>query len=160
KKGNLWEPLKIASLDRRLVAIRQAHTMAGFPFNKGDALIVNTMQGIKNTHGVPQKSKAPILLDDLKAMISHLDDGLASMRDRALLLLGFTGAFRQSELVSLKIEDICFKKEGIQVLLKRSKVDQAGEGSVIPIPYGSNPETCPVRAIESWLEQSHIKDSW
>ncbi len=154
------EILKMATLDRRLVSIRQAHSMAGHLFDKGHMLIKETLKGIKNTHGKPQTAKAPILLEDLRSMVNNLGDGLHGIRDRALLLLGFIGAFRRSELVSLKVEDLRFTREGIEVMLRRSKTDQEGKGTILPIPYGSNPETCPVRSIQSWLELSGIKDGY
>ena len=84
------------------------------------------------------------------------DDGLIGLRDRALILLGFAGAFRRSELVSLTLEDCAFGKDGLTVTLRRSKTDQSGEGRKIGIPYGSNPETCPVRSLQSWLELGAI----
>lgn len=154
------ETLKMATLDRRLVSIRQAHSMAGYPFDKGHVMIKETLKGIKNTHGKPQTAKAPILVEDLRAMVNNLSDGLQGTRDRALLLLGFTGAFRRSELVSLKVEDLRFTREGIEIMLRRSKTDQEGKGTTLPIPYGSNPETCPVRSIQSWLEASNVKEGY
>jgi integrase len=117
-------------------------------------------KGIKNIHGVPQISKNPILLEDLQSMLQKLGDGLQGVRDRALLLLGFSGAFRRSELVSLKIEDLKFIREGIEVLLRRSKTDQSGKGQIVPIPYGSNPFTCPVRSVQSWIEASGISEGY
>lgn len=152
------QTLKIASLDRRLVSIRQAHAMAGHPFDKGNSLIVETMKGIRNTHGAPQTAKAPILIEDLREMVKQLGDDLQGKRDRALLLLGFTGAFRRSELVGLQVNDMKVTKEGIEVLLRKSKTDQTSKGCVLPIPYGSNPDTCPVRSVIAWLESAGIKD--
>lgn len=152
------QTLKVASLDRRLVSIRQAHSMAGHQFDKGNALIVETMKGIRNTHGAPQNAKAPILLEDLQGMVKELGDNLQGKRDKALLLLGFTGAFRRSELVSLQVEDMRVTKEGIEILLRKSKTDQTGKGCMLPIPYGSNPDTCPVRSILAWLESAGIKE--
>jgi hypothetical protein len=78
------------------------------------------------------------------------------VRDRALILLGFAGAFRRSELVGLDIEDCAFGKDGLTVTLRRSKTDQTGEGRRIGIPYGSNPETCHVRNLQDWTEQGAI----
>jgi len=152
--------LKVSSLERRLVAIRQAHAMAGYPLDKGNAIVSETFKGIKNIHGAPQIAKAPILIEDLRAMVQKLDNSLAGTRDKALLLLGFTGAFRRSELVGLMFEDLRFTKEGIEVLLRRSKTDQIGKGEILPIPYGSNPDTCPVRVLKSWLEMSGIQTGY
>jgi integrase len=89
-------------------------------------------------------------------MVDAADVGLIGSRDRALILLGFAGAFRRSELVGLDIEDCAFGKDGLTVMLRRSKTDQDGAGRKIGIPYGSNPETCPVRVLQSWLEQAAL----
>ena len=89
-------------------------------------------------------------------MVDAADAGLIGARDRALILLGFAGAFRRSELVALDIEDCAFGKDGLTVTLRRSKTDQEGAGRKIGIPYGSNPETCPVRTIQAWIEQAGI----
>ena len=80
-------------------------------------------------------------------------------RDRALILLGFAGAFRRSELLGLDIEDCAFDKDGLTVMLRRSKTEQGGASRKIGIPYGSNPETCPVRTIQAWIEQTGITAS-
>ncbi|MBS0272755.1 MAG: site-specific integrase [Proteobacteria bacterium] len=122
--------------------------------------ISDTFKGIRNTHGKAQTRKTPIVIDDLRSMVQGLKDDLIGKRDRALLLFGFSGAFRRSELVSLQIEDMAFKREGVEILLRRSKTDQEGKGELIPIPYGSNLETCPVRSIQSWLEASGIKSGF
>jgi integrase len=87
-------------------------------------------------------------------MVDTLPDSLLGIRDRALLLVGFAGAFRRSELVGLDVADVEFKREGLVVTLERSKTDQEGAGRKIGIPYGSNPATCPVRALQAWLEAS------
>jgi site-specific recombinase XerC len=150
------QTLKIATLEQRLVAIRQAHLYAGFEWDKNDVIIANTFKGIRNTHGAPQVRKEPIILDDLQKMVYGLGNDPVGIRDRAILLLGFTGAFRRSELVSLQISDLNFKREGIEVFLRKSKTDQEMKGATIPIPYGSNPETCPVRAIGDWLQSAEI----
>ncbi len=87
-------------------------------------------------------------------MVDVADPGLIGARDRALILLGFAGAFRRSELVGLDVEDCAFGKDGLTVTLRRSKTDQDGAGRKIGIPYGSNPETCPVRTVQAWLEEA------
>lgn len=150
---------KVSTIERRLVSIRQGHNLAGHPLNKNDPYITETLKGIKNVHGAPQETKQPILTEDLRFMIRALGSDVKGLRDKALLLTGFTGAFRRSELVSLCYGDLNLeKKEGIEILLKKSKTDQQGKGEPIPIPYGSNPETCPVRAIRDWLDRSGIKE--
>ena len=91
-------------------------------------------------------------------MIGVADDGLIGLRDRALILLGFAGAFRRSEVVGLDVADLDFGKDGLTVNLRRSKTDQTGEGRKIGIPYGSNPDTCPVRVLQSWLEAAGLAE--
>src|ERR1043166_4943639 len=119
-------------------------------------IVRNTMKGIRRTLGTAPAQKAPTLTDDIRAMIDATDAGLIGARDRALTLLGFAGAFRRAELVSLDLEDCGFGKDGLTVTLRRSKTDQQGTGRKIGIPYGSNPETCPVRTVQAWIEQAAI----
>ena len=114
----------------------------------------NTLKGIKRTMGTATSQKTAALTDDIRAMLEATDAGLIGVRDRALILLGFAGAFRRSELVGLDVEDCGFGKDGLTVTLRRSKTDQNGEGRKIGIPYGSNPETCPVRVLQTWLERA------
>ena len=116
------------------------------------------MKGIRRTKGTAPAQKAATLIDDIRAMVEASDAGLIGLRDRALILLGFAGAFRRSELVGLSIEDCAFGKDGLTVTLRRSKTDQAGAGRKIGIPYGSNPVTCPVRNLNDWIEQAGIGD--
>lgn len=152
--------LKVSSLERRLVSIRQAHAYAGQPFDKAHPLILECMKGIRNTHGAAQTAKAPIMLEDLREMLKAAGNGIKGARDRALLLLGFTGAFRRSELVGIKLEDMRFCKEGIEITLRKSKTDQTGEGAIVAIPYGSDILTCPVKAIQEWTEAAELKDGY
>jgi integrase len=119
-------------------------------------MVRNTLKGIKRTLGTAAAQKTPALTDDIQAMVDATDGSLIGVRDRALILLGFAGAFRRAELVGLGVEDCAFGKDGLTVTLRRSKTDQQGAGRKIGIPYGSNPETCPVRIVQSWLEQAGI----
>jgi integrase len=114
------------------------------------------MKGIRRTKGVAPAQKSAALTDDIRAMVEATDSGLIGMRDRALILLGFAGAFRRSELVGLSVEDCEFGNDGLTVTLRRSKTDQTGAGRKIGVPYGSNPETCPVRTLQLWIEQVAI----
>jgi integrase len=116
----------------------------------------NTLKGIRRTLGTAPAQKAPTLTDDIRAMIAATDAGAIGARDRALVLLGFAGAFRRSELVGLDAEDCAFGKDGLTVTLRRSKVDQEGAGRKVGIPYGANPETCPVRTMRAWIEAAAI----
>src|SRR5215471_17453293 len=118
--------------------------------------VANTMKGIRRTKGTAPTQKTAALTDDIRAMVDATDSGMIGVRDRALILLGFAGAFRRSELVRLDVEDCAFGKDGLTVTLRRSKTDQAGVGRKIGIPYGSNPETCPVRTVQGWIELAGI----
>src|ERR1035438_5250645 len=116
-------------------------------------MVRNVLKGIRRTMGTAAVQKAAALTDDIRAMVSVTDVGMIGARDRAMILLGFAGAFRRSELVALDIEDCTFGKDGLTVTLRRSKTDQDGVGRKIGIPYGSNPETCPVRTVQGWMEE-------
>jgi len=116
------------------------------------------MKGIRRVKGTAQTQKSAALTADIRSMIDVADSGIIGARDRAIILLGFAGAFRRSELVSLDVEDCAFNRDGLTVTLRRSKTDQDGQGRKIGIPYGSNPESCPVRLVQAWLEHSGITD--
>jgi integrase len=135
-----------------LNAIAEAHKAAGLDSPTAAGMVRNTLKGIRRTMGTATVQKSAALTDDIKAMLCATDAGLIGARDRALILLGFAGAFRRSEVVELDIEDCAFGKDGLTVTLRRSKTDQVGQGRKIGIPYGSNPETCPVRTISAWIE--------
>ncbi len=162
-KGEFQKPLKVASLRRRLTAICQAHLLANYPIDLKHPDIREVWKGIRNKMGTAQSCKDPILLDDLQKMVKAINlnektnNPLLGIRDRAILLLGFAGAFRRSEIVALTTEDIQFVREGLIVNLRKTKTDQEGEGRLVAIPYGSNILTCPVRTIQEWLEASKIE---
>ncbi len=161
-KNKIQKPLKVACLRRRLTAINQAHQLAHYSFDMRHPQIQEVWKGIRNKIGTAQTCKDPILLEDLQKMINaivrneKINNSLLGLRDRAILLIGFVGAFRRSELVSLTMNDIKFIKEGLIVTLRKSKTDQDGQGRKIAIPYGSNILTCPVRTLQEWLEVSRI----
>jgi site-specific recombinase XerD len=148
--------LKPGSIQRRLNAIAEAHKAAGLDSPTHSGLVRNTFKGIRRTLGTAPIQKAAALTEDIRRMVEATDAGLIGLRDRALLLLGFAGAFRRSELVGLDVEDCAFTKDGLTVLLRRSKTDQEGQGRKVGIPYGSCPETCPVRTVEEWIAQASI----
>jgi len=148
--------LKVGSLQRRLNAIAEAHKAVGLEPPTSAGIVRNTLKGIKRVNGTTPVQKAAALTDDIRSMVAASDSGPIGARDRALVLLGFAGAFRRSELVALDVEDCAFSKDGLTVTLRRSKTDQDGAGRKIGIPYGSNPETCPVRVLQDWIAQAAI----
>jgi integrase len=148
--------LKAGSIQRRLNAVAEAHKAIGLESPTHQAIVANTMKGIRRTLGTAAAQKAAALTDDIRAMLEATDLGIIGSRDRALVLLGFAGAFRRSELVSLGVEDCAFGKDGLTVTIRRSKIDQEGAGRKVGIPYGANPDTCPVRVLQGWLEQAGI----
>jgi len=110
------------------------------------------MAGIRRSKGTAQTGKRPLAAPDLRALFAPLDSRrILDVRDRALLLVGFAGAFRRSELVGLDVSDLAFNTAGLIVNIRRSKTDQEWQGRRVGIPYGSTPATCPVRALEAWL---------
>ncbi len=149
--------LKVGSIQRKLNAIAEAHKAMRVESPTHNAIVANTMKGIRRTKGTAATQKAPTLTDDIRAMVDATDAGTIGLRDRALILLGFAGAFRRSELIGLDVEDCAFSKHGLTITLQRSKTDQQGAGRKIGIPYGSNPETCPVRVLQGWIEQAGIR---
>jgi integrase len=147
---------KPSTITRRISAISQAHQIAGMDTPTGSAKVRLVMAGIRRTKGTAQTGKTPILVDDLRRMLAGLPGNLLGVRDRVLLLIGFCGAFRRSELVALDAADVAVTRDGLVVTIRRSKTDQEGEGRKIGIPYASHLETCPVRSLQDWLEKSGI----
>ncbi|MHB9027104.1 MAG: tyrosine-type recombinase/integrase, partial [Armatimonadota bacterium] len=145
---------KASTINRRAAAIRFAHKVAGYDSPTSSALVEATTAGIRRQIGTAQQGKAPAVTEDVRRMIATLPDTLRGTRDRALLLVGFAGAFRRSELVGLDLDDVTFCPEGMVVTLRRSKTDQEGEGQRKGIPCGTSEDTCPVRALQRWLEAS------
>lgn len=150
------EGWKVAGLSQALAAISVAHTTAGHPSPRGAGPVKEVLAGIRRTVGTAQRQASPLLKEHLKQIIAALPDSLLGLRDRALLLVGFFGAFRRSELVGLSVEDLKFTSEGLEITLRRSKTDQEGAGHTKGLPYAATPNLCPVRALQAWLEASHI----
>ncbi|RZI43849.1 site-specific integrase [Herbaspirillum sp. HC18] len=149
----------VATLQHRLIAIHRAHTDQGFPSPVMDRLVKRTMQGIRRTFGTAQRQVRALVKDDLLEMMVHVEQQkpLKAARDKALLLVGFAGAFRRSELVALTCEDLTHYDNGIELLLRRSKTDQEGIGRTVFIPYAKG-SRCPVKALNSWLELAGITE--
>jgi site-specific recombinase XerD len=152
--------IKPATMQRRLAAISKAHSAAGYdsPASMRHAAVSEVWKGIKRSKGTAQTVKAPIVTDNLRKMVATLPSTLAGARDRALLLVGFAGAFRRSELVALNVADVQEVPEGLAITLRRSKTDQEGSGRKVAIPYGGTLETCPVRSLKAWIVFAEIQD--
>jgi integrase len=135
-----------------------ADRMAKQPLDTRHPAIRETLRGIARTHGEPPRRSAALATEDIKRLIATCGEDLAGTRDRALLLLGFAGALRRSELVGLDAEHLRPTPLGVRLLVARSKTDKAGEGVEIGIARGSTPETCPVRAVRAWLKAAEITD--
>jgi len=148
-----------STLARRLTAINKVHRAAGHPAPAAaeHLSVGETLKGIRRVHGTEQVGKQPLFTNDLRAMVDALPCGLIGVRDRALLLVGFAGAFRRSELAAVQVEDVQETKEGILIRIPRSKTDPEAKGREAALPYGSTPETCPVRAFRAWIEAAGLK---
>lgn len=149
----LAQTAKTSTLTRRLSAITQAHQAVGSESPTHHLAVRKLMAGIRREKGTAQTGKRPVTTEDLRAMMAMLSSKrILDVRDRALLLLGFAGAFRRSELVGLNVDDLEINREGLIVTIRRSKTDPEGQGRRVGIPYGSTPATCPVRALQAWLQ--------
>ena len=144
------------TLSRRLAAISQLHSQAGLESPTKTWAVKQFLAGLRRQMGIAPVRKKPVLVGDLKDILSQVPDSLLGTRDRALLLVGFSGAFRRSELVSLDVQDIEERRDGIVLTLRRSKTDQEGEGRKVGIPRGKEAATCPVWALESWRAAAGI----
>jgi site-specific recombinase XerD len=151
------DSLSMATLSRRMVAIAKAHTIQGHASPTNSDVVQLTLKGIKRKHGRPQRQVSALLKEDIISMLNIMPDTTKGIRDRALLLIGFCGAFRRSELVTLYKNDIEFVSQGIIITLQRSKTDQSGAGRKIAVPYGRG-LVCPVKSLQAWLDVSKGDD--
>src|SRR5262249_55061600 len=140
---------------RRVAAIRYAHKLANLPTPTDAEGVKATVRGIRRTFGGAKVKKAPAVAAKVKGMVATAPEGLAGLRDRALLLLGFAGAFRRSELVALDLADIEQTDEGLRVTIRRAKTDQEGLGRTLAITKGD--VACPVKALAAWLDAAGIE---
>lgn len=156
----LADTRRVSTITRRLAAISKAHQAAGLPSpcSLDHARVAEVLGGIKRELGTAPERKAPLLTVDLKRLLAKLPQSLLGMRDRALLLLGFAGAFRRAELVGLQVPDLAYSDDGLTVTLRRGKTDQEGAGRKVGIPWGSDPATCPIRAVRTWMKESEITE--
>ncbi len=152
--------MKISTLKRRLVSIGVIHKLKGHYLDTKHPSIIENIMGIKRRRGSVQKGKKPLLINNLKQLINVIDyqekEEIKKLRDRSIILIGFSGGYRRSEIVSLDYDDLDFVKEGLKITLKRSKTDQFGQGSIKALPYLNNHQYCPVIAVQKWLEKSKI----
>jgi integrase len=147
---------KAATLGRRVAAIRYAHRAAGLEPPTNNEKVKAVMRGIRRTVGAKKEQKAPATAKRLRAMLDHCPDTLRGRRDRALLALGFAGAFRRSELVALTVADLVEVPAGLIVTIRRSKTDQEGQGQEIAIPRGTSLR--PIEAVRAWLAAAGITE--
>ncbi len=148
---HLSKKSKFSTLKRRIASISVIHKLKGHYIDIKHPIIMENLHGIKRSLGTRQKAKKPILINDLKNIINVIDKD--KLRDKALILVGFAGGFRRSELINIYYDDIEFVPEGVKILIKRSKTDQSGEGSIKAIPYFENKEFCPVISLKNYIEQ-------
>ena len=152
---------KFSTLKRRLASIKVIHRLKGHYIDTKHPIIAENLMGIKRKTGVKQTSKKPILINDLKLIINVINKDKnkhKKLQNKALILIGFAGGFRRSELVSIEYEDIEFVNEGVKILVQRSKTDQTGIGMMKAIPYFQNKIYCPVTSLRDWISHSKISD--
>ena len=151
---HLSKKSKFSTLKRRIASISVIHKLKGHYLDTKHPIIMENLHAIKRSLGSRQKAKKPILINELKLIIKAIDK--EKLRDKALILIGFSGGFRRSELVNIDYDDVEFVTEGVKILIKRSKTDQSGEGSIKAIPYFENTEFCPVKALKDYIREKFI----
>ena len=153
--------VKMSTLKRRLVSIGVIHKLKGHYLDTKHPSIIENIMGIKRRKGSIQNGKKPLLINSLKKIINVIDNNkkeeIKKLRDRSIILIGFSGGFRRNEIVSLDYDDLDFVTEGLKINLKRSKTDQFGEGLVKGLPYFNNSQYCPVLSLKKWIEVSNIR---
>jgi len=152
--------IKISTLKRRLVSIGMVHKLKGYYLDTKHPAIIENIMGIKRRKGSIQKGKKPLLINSLKLIIKVINEQkkekIKKLRDKSIILIGFSGGFRRNEIVKLNYEDLEFVYEGLKIAIRRSKTDQFGEGTIKALPYFDNSEYCPVITLKQWLEVSKI----
>jgi len=150
----------MSTLKRRLVSIGVIHRLKGLYLDTKHPSIIENILGIKRRKGSIQRGKKPLLINYLKALIDVIDEqkneDIKKLRDRSIILIGFSGGFRRNEIVSLDYDDLDFVEEGLKINIRRSKTDQFGEGSVKALPYFNTSKYCPVISLKNWIEISKI----
>ena len=152
--------VKMSTLKRRLVSIGVIHKLKGHYLDTKHPSIIENIMGIKRRKGSVQRGKKPLLINNLKEIINVIDkennDEIKKLRDRSLILIGFSGGFRRNEIVSLDYDDLDFVTEGLKITLRKSKTDQFGEGMLKAIPYFENSQYCPIVSLQNWIKISKI----
>ena len=153
--------VKMSTLKRKLVSIGVIHKLKGHYLDTKHPIIIENVMGIKRRKGSIQKGKKPLLINTLKSIINVIDEynkneDLKRLRDRSIILIGFSGGFRRNEIVSIDYYDLEFVNEGLKINLKKSKTDQFGEGMIKAIPYFDNTQYCPVISLKNWIKISNI----
>lgn len=147
---------RVSTISRSMTAISQAHKLSGFPSPCAAPIVSEALKGIKKKLGVNQKRAKPLVWVDLKKVIDQTPPTFLGRRDGALLLLGWAGALRRSEVVAIDYEDIEFRPEGMAITIRRSKTDQEGEGYVLGIPLAKEERYCPTTRIRHWIDLARI----
>jgi integrase len=153
--------LASGTIARRLTSITKAHQAAGFsdsPARTRHFVVGETLKGIRRTIGTAQHGKTPLLSTDIRRIVAARREDLLGLRDAALVLVGFAGGFRRSELALIHVCDLKFSADGVVVTVRRSKTDQEGAGREVGLPFGASRDTCPVRALRQWLDQAAIQE--
>jgi site-specific recombinase XerD len=158
---HLSKKSKMSTLRRRLVSISMVHKLKGHYLDTKHPIIIENLMGIRRSNGSIQTGKKPLLINHLKSIINVINkqniNELKKARDKTIVLVGFGGGFRRTELISINHEDLEFLPEGMKITVRRSKTDQFGEGMVKGLPYFSNVIYCPVINLKKWLNLSKIK---
>ena len=151
---------KMSTLKRRLVSIGVIHKLKGHYLDTKHPAIIENIMGIKRRKGNIQKGKKPLLISSLKQIINVIDqekkEEIKKLRDRSIILIGFSGGFRRNEIVSIDCDDLDFVPEGLKISIRRSKTDQFGEGFTKALPYFDNSQYCPVVSLKKLLDLSKI----
>jgi len=167
--SDMADTRKYSTLESYMAAISVAHKMAGYdtPCRARDEPLSSVLQGIKNQHGTAREKVAPLMAKEISAIGDYINtalynagdkDRLALLRDKAILLMGFTGAMRRSEIVAVEVQNIRYTDEGMVIWLARSKGDQEGKGQEIPVVYQQ--KHCPVRAVRAWIDEGGISSGY
>jgi site-specific recombinase XerD len=152
--------VKMSTLKRRLVSIGVIHKLKGHYLDTKHPSIIENIMGIKRRNGSIQRGKKPLLISNLTQIINVIDkvnkDEIKKIRDRSIILIGFSGGFRRNEIVSLNFDDLDFVTEGVKITLRKSKTDQFGEGTLKALPYFDSSQYCPVVSLQNWIKISKI----